>query len=163
MKYAVAGDQAIAAWVAAVDKSAVRHSLEVEILIRRADLMRCRDLLEATGFSYKVDALGPIFLDRPHSLDHDSVRILLAGEKTRPRDYLPNPDVDQPVRTEPFWSLNLGPLVLMCLSTFRNVDCLRIRDLIDVGLLDAGWLELLSASPPELVERFRSILANPDS
>ena len=161
--YAVTGDQAVAAWVATADKSAVRNSPEVEILIRRADLMRTRDVLELAGFSYKVDSLGPIFLDRPFAADRDSVRILFAGEKTRPTDFLPNPDVEGPVRTPQFWSLNLGPLVLMCLSSFRTVDRLRIRDLIDVGILNELWLELLRPNPTELIERFRTILDNPDA
>jgi hypothetical protein len=163
VQYAVTGDQAVAAWVASVDKSAVRHSPEVEILIRRADLMRARDVLESTGFSYKVDRLGPLFLDRPHAPDRDSVRILLAGEKARSTDLLPDPDVDKSVTSPPFKSLNLGPLVLMCLSSFRNLDNLRIRDLIDVGLVGQNWLELLSHYPQELTDRLRTILANPES
>src|SRR5689334_25169170 len=81
LPYAVTGDQAVAAWVGTVDKSAVRNSPEVEILIRRSDLMAARDVLGSAGFSYTVDSLGPKFLDRPDVPDRDSVRILLAGEK----------------------------------------------------------------------------------
>jgi len=162
LPYAVTGDQAVAAWVATVDKSAVRNSPEVEILIRRSDLMAAPDVLESAGFSYKVDSLGPKLLDRPDVPDRDSVRILFAGEKTRSTDFLPNPDVDGTVRTPPFRSLNLGPLVVMCLSSFRAVDRLRIRDLIDVDLVDHHWLELPAVYPCELVERLRTVLTNPD-
>jgi hypothetical protein len=35
-------------------------------------------------------------------------------------------------------------------------------DLTDVGLVNELWLELLPPEPPELIERLRIILANPD-
>ena len=66
------------------------------------------------------------------------------------------------VHTPPFRSLDLRPLVVMCLSSFRTVDRLRIRDLIDVDLVNHNWLELLTVYPCELVERLRTILTNPD-
>jgi hypothetical protein len=157
--YAVAGDQAVGTWMAAADKSALRNSPEVEVLTRRADLMRARDVLELAGFSYKVDGRGPMFLDHPYATDRDSVRILFAREKTRPTDLLPNPDVEETVSAPPFQNLNLLPLVMMCLSSFQTLDRLRLRDLVDADLVDCTWLDRL---PPELAERLRAILANPD-
>ena len=47
----------------------------------------------------------------------------------------------------------------MKLTSFRDKDRLDLRDLIDVGLLDASWRESL---PPELAERLQSLLDNPD-
>ena len=48
------------------------------------------------------------------------------------------------------------------LASFRTLDRLRLRDLIDVGLVDKLWLDMLPDDPPELIERLRTILANPD-
>jgi hypothetical protein len=36
--YAVAGDNAVAAWVSRVDETAVRNTQDVDIVLRRADL-----------------------------------------------------------------------------------------------------------------------------
>src|SRR5438132_1396799 len=54
--YAVAGGNAVAAWVATVDEAAVRNTQDVDILIRRADLPAARAALEATGFVYRHSA-----------------------------------------------------------------------------------------------------------
>ena len=37
VKYAVAGGNAVAAWVSSVDESAVRNTQDVDILVRRED------------------------------------------------------------------------------------------------------------------------------
>jgi hypothetical protein len=47
----------------------------------------------------------------------------------------------------------------MKLTSFRDKDRVHIRDLIDVGLVDATWLARL---PPPLIERLRSVLATPE-
>jgi hypothetical protein len=160
--YAVCGDNAVAAWVATVDESAVRNTPEVEILIRRPDLKTARIALEAAGFVYRHSAGRGLFLDGVHANERNSVRILFANERVRPEDALSNPDVDQFVPEPRFRLLNLSPLVMMNLASLRNLNQLRIRDLIDVGLVDRNWLDLLPSDPPELRERLRATLANPD-
>ena len=55
--------------------------------------------------------------------------------------------------------LSLDALVRMKLTSFRDKDRVHIRDLIDVGLVDATWLERL---PNSLAERLRVLLATPE-
>jgi hypothetical protein len=68
--YAVAGGNAVAAWVSRVDEAAVRNTRDVDILLRRSDLEPARRALESAGFSYRKDAsFGQpeglhLFLDR---------------------------------------------------------------------------------------------------
>ena len=45
--YAVAGGNAVAAWVATVDASAVRNTQDVDILLRRSDLEAAAQAIEA--------------------------------------------------------------------------------------------------------------------
>jgi hypothetical protein len=45
------------------------------------------------------------------------------------------------------------------LTTFRRVDRVLLRDLIDMGLVDADWLPRL---PPELAGRLQELLDDPD-
>src|SRR5436309_15701989 len=51
--YAVAGGNAVAAWVSSVDESAARNTQDVDILIRRDDLAAVRSALESAGFIYR--------------------------------------------------------------------------------------------------------------
>ena len=44
--YAVAGGNAVAAWVSRVDEAAVRNTQDVDIVLRRTDLLAARAALE---------------------------------------------------------------------------------------------------------------------
>src|SRR5262245_24407980 len=63
--YAVAGGNAVAAWVATVDDAAVRNTQDVDILIRRADLPAATKALESAGFVHRHAAGLDLFLDGP--------------------------------------------------------------------------------------------------
>jgi hypothetical protein len=47
----------------------------------------------------------------------------------------------------------------MKLTSFRDKDRTHLRDLIDVGLVDAGWP---AALPPELGARLQQLLDDPE-
>ena len=164
--YAVVGDFAVATWVESVDASAVRNTPEVELLVRRADLPSTRNALIAHDFVYREVGGRVLFLDTPDSSERSSVRIYFAGETLRPEATVPFPDPAEDrvgIYLNPdFKILNLGPLVMTSLSSFRNLDALRVRDLIDVGLVDRNWLEYLAHGPPELIDRLRTLLDNPN-
>ena len=51
--YAVVGGNALAAWVARVDETAVRNTQDVDILLRRGDLETAKNALAAAGFVYR--------------------------------------------------------------------------------------------------------------
>ena len=51
--YAVAGGNAVAAWVSRVDEAAGRNTQDVDILLRRESLDAARDALERAGFVYR--------------------------------------------------------------------------------------------------------------
>jgi len=65
---AVAGGNAVAAWVSTVDEGAVRNTQDVDILIRRSDFAAVRLALEGAGFAYRHAAGLEIFLDGPRGL-----------------------------------------------------------------------------------------------
>src|SRR5258708_28210489 len=50
--YAIAGGNAVAAWVSRVDEAAVRNTQDVDILLRREDLERTKSVLSAAGFIF---------------------------------------------------------------------------------------------------------------
>jgi len=156
--YAVVGGNAVAAWVSRVDEAAVRNTRDVDILIRRDDLSAAEGALAEAGFVYRRAAGVPLFLDGPEAKARDAVHVVFAGEKVRPEYLLPTPDVAECDRTASYAILALEALVRMKLTSFRDRDRMHLRDLLDVGLIDAGWRDRF---PPELSTRLQELLANP--
>jgi hypothetical protein len=157
--YAVAGDNAVAAWVARVDESAVRNTPDVDIVLRRADLERANVSLAAVGFVYRGGSDIHRFLDGPSAKARDVVHIIFAGEKLRSEYLLPAPDVTDSESTSSFRLLALEALVRMKVTSFQCKDRVCLRDLIDVGLVDGGWCARL---PTALAERLQQLLDNPE-
>ena len=157
--YAIAGGNAVAAWVSRVDEAAVRYTQDVDILLRRSDLVAATTALEAAGFVHRHTAGLDMFLDGAEAKARDAVHIVFADEHVRPGYPLPAPDVHESEQSAELRILSLDALVRMKLTSFRDKDRVHIRDLIDVGLVDATWLERL---PDSLAERLRLLLATPE-
>ena len=163
--YAVVGGNAVAAWVSRVDETAVRNTRDVDLLLRRVDLPAAMVALEAAGFQHRrVASLGQagamdVFLDGPESRVGDAVHIVFAGERTRPDQPEPNAQVEEGEDAGDFRLVTLEALVRMKLSAFRDKDRVHLRDLLGVGLINAGWLSRL---PETLRRRLEEILADPE-
>jgi hypothetical protein len=157
--YAVAGGNAVAAWVGEVDEAAVRNTQDVDILLRRADLDRAKEALGKVGFIYRHAASIDMFLDGPGAKARDAVHIVFAGEKVRPTYEFPAPDVVESRPAATSQVLNLDALLRMKLTSFRRKDQVHVLDLIDVGLVDASWVARL---PAELAGRLQELLDNPE-
>lgn len=157
--YAVAGGNAVAAWVSRIDKAAVRNTQDVDIVLRRADLLRAKVALEQVGFVYRHVANMDMFLDGENAKARDAVHIVFAAEKVRDDYAAPAPDVSESEETETFRLLSLDALVRMKLTSFRDKDRVHLRDLMEVGLVDASWLEKV---PMALKSRFQELLDNPE-
>ncbi len=163
--YAVVGGNAVAAWVSRVDESAVRNTRDVDLLLRRADLPAATAALESAGFHHRrIASLGrggtmDVFLDGPESRVGDGVHIVFDGERTRPDQPEPNAGVDDSEDADAFRLISLEALVRMKLGAFRDKDRVHLRDLLGVGLIDAGWPPRLSGV---LRKRLESILATPE-
>ncbi len=108
--YAVAGGNAVAAWVSRVDEAAVRNTPDVDIILRRADLPMARLALEQAGFVYRHVAGIEMFLDGPEAKARDAkVYIVFAAEKVHPDYYSSVPDVAESEATETFRSYRWKP------------------------------------------------------
>jgi len=157
--YAVAGGNAVAAWVSRVDEAAVRNTQDVDIVLRRADLPAAIQVMTRAGFIHRHAAGLEMFLDGPQAKARDAVHIVFAAEKVRPDYLLPAPDVTDSEGGATFRLLSLEALVQMKLTSYRDKDRTHLRDLIEVGLLDESWCDRL---PRELGNRLRQILENPE-
>jgi hypothetical protein len=157
--YAVAGGNAVAAWVARVDRAAVRNTQDVDILIRRTDFDGAKAALESVGFTHHNVLDDDCFIDGPDGRPRDAVHILYAGEKVRSTYPAPSADVSEVVPAEDYQVLSLEALVRMKLNSFRRKDQVHLLDLLDVGLIDASWLPKLL---PEHAQRLQQLIDDPE-
>jgi len=157
--YAVAGGNAVAAWVARVDRAAVRNTQDVDILIRRTDFDAVKVALEAAGFTYRTIFGVDCFLDRADASPRDAVHILFANEKTKPNDVAPTADVSESEPASDYDILTLESLVRMKLISYRDKDRVHLRDMISVGLIDETWP---SRFQDELAQRLQKLLDDPN-
>ena len=157
--YAVAGGNAVAAWVSRVDEAAVRNTQDVDIILRRTDLARAKVALQQTGFVFRHVKSIDMFLDGADAKARDAVHIVFAAEKVKPDYVAAAPDVSEVEPAEQFRLLSLEALVRMKLTSFRDKDRVHLRDLIDVGLVDASWLTKV---PGTLQSRLAHLLDNPE-
>lgn len=157
--YAVAGGNAVAEWVGRIDDEAVRNTRDVDLLIRRADLLAARTALEAAGFVYYHLLDIDMFIDGPQGKPSGGVHLLFAGEKVRRDDEHALPGLDESERAVEFQVATLEALVRMKLIANRRKDQVHLLDLISVGLIDATWP---ARFPPPLGERLQQLLDDPN-
>ncbi len=156
--YAIVGDNAVAAWVATVDEAAVRNTQDVDIMIRRSDLEAAKRALGAVGFVHRQVAGIDLMLDYGTASPRQAVHLVFANEVVRAGEPGPNPGVEESTDFGDLRVLNLESLVRIKLTAFRDKDRTHIRDLIDVGLVDASWVAKL---PAELASRLQQLIDTP--
>lgn len=156
--YAVVGGNAVAVWVARANPAAVRNTADVDLLLRRQDLDAATAALSAAGFIHAEVFGVEMFLDGPEGNPRDAVHVLFAGEKVKPGDLAPAPDVSETEAGPQFRVVNLDALVRMKLTSWRDKDRTHLRDMLEIGLLDVEWLPRL---PGELAARLQHLLDTP--
>jgi hypothetical protein len=157
--YAVIGGNAVAAWVSKVDPGAARNTVDVDIMVNRADLPAVKTALEAAGFQHYELMDVHMFLDGPSGRPRDAVHVLFAGEKVKAEYSESAPSLAAIEQNELHRMIALEPLVIMKLTSFRLKDRVHLLDMIGVGLLDQSWISRL---PAELGPRLQELLDNPD-
>jgi hypothetical protein len=157
--YAVAGGNAVAAWVSRVDEAAVRNTQDVDILLRRDDIEAAKAALTTAGFIFRHVKNVDMFLDGPGAKARDAVHVIFAGEKVLPDYIAPSPDVMEVDSAGPFRVVDLGPLVRMKLTSYLLKDRVHLLDMIGVGLIDDSWTRRFQ---PELAARLQELLDNPE-
>jgi hypothetical protein len=158
--YAVAGGNAVAAWVSRVDETAVRNTQDVDVLLRREDLQHAKIALAKAGFIFRHVKGVDLFLDGHGAKARDALHIVFAGERVLPEYVAPSPDVTEADSAGPFRVVDLEPLVRMKLTSYRLKDRVHLLDMIGVGLLDNSWTARFA---PELAARLQELLDNPES
>ena len=157
--YAMAGGNAVAAWVARVDRAAVRNTQDVDLLVRRSDLPAITTALESAGFVPATVMDVVCFIDGPDGSPRDAIHLLFAAEKVRETYPLPTADVTESVPADDYTIVTLEALVRMKLNSFRRKDQIHLLDMLSLGLIDASWLPQLA---PEHAARLQQLIDDPD-
>ncbi len=154
--YALVGGQAVAIWVATSDPAAVRTTKDVDLMLRREDLPRARAAAAKVGLDYfELMGVG-MFLEQTDPNPRRAVHLVWAGEKVRPEYDTPAPTIDQRETLAPgIQVVSLAGLVQMKLTSYRDLDRVHLRDMIDVGLVGR---ELLGELPAALAARLEALL-----
>lgn len=155
--YAVAGGNAVAAWVASVDESAVRNTRDVDLLVREADIARMKEILEPEGYRFRHAAGIDMFLDPGQDSAREAVHLVLSRHRTTGGYELP--DVGESVHFGSFQVLSLEALVRSKLIANRDKDRVHVRDMISVGLIDDTWPGKFDSV---LGARLQALLDDPD-
>ena len=153
--HVVIGGNAVAAWVARVDKEAVRNTKDVDILVRRNDFPQVVKELQTVGFVHQNVNGIDLFLDGPEGSVRSAIHIVYAGEKVRADDPEPSPEVTESQPGPDFPVPTLNALVHMKLTSFRLKDKVHLQDMLEVGLIDEKWCQRLS---PELAGRLKEVI-----
>jgi hypothetical protein len=157
--YAVVGGNAVAAWVATIDDGAVRNTRDVDLLLAEKDLSRATDALQSVGF-VRDEVMGTVvFLDGPDGKASQGLHIVLANRKVRQEYVSPTPSVDRTIEINHKRIVELEALVEMKLNSYRDKDRTHLRDMIQVGLIDASWPPRF---PAPLGVRLQFLLDDPD-
>ncbi len=157
--YAVAGGNAVAAWVTRVDEAAVRFTQDVDILLRRNDLEAAKAAMQAAGFVYRHVKSIDMFLDGPDAKARDAVHVVFASEKVRDDSLAASPSMEETDESGDFRVVDLEALVRMKLTAYRDKDRTHLRDMIGVGLIDAAWPSRYAG---ELGDRLQRLLDDPE-
>ncbi len=157
--FAIVGGNAVRIWVAQVDPGAVRATNDVDVLIRPEDLEQVKQIMAVNGYHYRKVAALDMFLEGKDDSVRFAIHVVLANRMVKQDDYEANPDVEPTEYGDGIRTLPLERLVRMKLNSFQLKDRVHILDMIDVGLLDQGWI---AKFPTPLGERLRSLIENPN-
>jgi hypothetical protein len=158
--YAVVGGHAVAMWVARSDPAAVRNTVDVDIMLRRADLPRAVAALMEAGFEAAHIHGVTLFLDKSDPNPRRAVHIVFAGEYVRPGEPHATPELGHIERSaEGFAVIDLLSLLVMKLTANRDKDRTHIRDMLELNMIPA---DLAAQLPYDLQARLAAIRASPE-
>jgi hypothetical protein len=151
------GGLAVLVHVEEADPEHTTLTRDVDLMIRRSDLDRVKEIAARHGFRFRHSAGLDMLLYGDTNSARNAVHLLFSGEKVRPNQATPNPAI-QPERKsilgEDVFVISVADLVRMKLSAYRDKDRVHIRSMDAAGLITA---EVESTLPVELKARLQHI------
>lgn len=157
LEYRVVGGVAVYLYVEEVEPDAGRLTRDVHIAVRRADLEKIAEAAASFGLEHRHVA-GVDMLVRPDQPSaRRAIHLVFAGEKVRPGDPEPTPELGPCRRIKELRSIPLADLIRMKLTSFRLKDQTHLKDLDEAGLITPDVEAGLS---PILTERLAQVRAH---
>jgi len=153
--YELIGGMAVFIHVHKLDPISARNTKDVDLMIRKSDLARVIQAAEKNGFVFRHAAGVDMLLYGGDK--KQAVHLVFAGEKTKPNQIEPNPDVN-PIRERihgaDVWIIPVRDLIRMKLSSDRLSDQVQIQDMDRAGLITP---EIERDLPPQLQQNLMRI------
>ncbi|MGA2590997.1 MAG: hypothetical protein ABSH32_13845 [Bryobacteraceae bacterium] len=156
LEYRVVGGLATYLYVEEREPDAGRLTRDVDIAVRREDLTRIAKAAVPFGLQYRHVAGVDMLVQAGKPSARRAVHLVFAGEKVRPGDPQPTPDLGQYRRLRGLRVTPLADLVRMKLTSFRAKDEAHLKDMDEAGLITP---EVEGGLSPELGERLSRVRA----
>lgn len=156
LEYRVVGGVATYLYVEEAEPDAGRLTKDVDIAVRRADLEKIARAAESFGLKHRHVA-GVDMLIRPDQPSaRRAIHLVFAGEKVRPEDPEPIPELGPSRRIRELRLIPIEDLIHMKLISFRAKDETHLKDLDEAGLITP---EVEAGLSPILAERLARMRA----
>jgi hypothetical protein len=157
LEYRIVGGVATYLYVEEVEPDAGRLTKDVDIAVRRADLEKIAEAAASFGLRHRHVA-GVDMLVRPDQPSaRRAIHLVFAGERVRPSDPVPVPELGAARRIRELRLIPLASLIRMKLTSYRLKDQVHLKDLDEAGLITA---EVETGLPPILQERLAQVRAH---
>ncbi|HEV2446721.1 MAG TPA: hypothetical protein VGS58_12390 [Candidatus Sulfopaludibacter sp.] len=153
LDYRVVGGLAAYLYVEEAEPDAGRLTRDIDIVVRREDLERIAQAVEAFRLRYRHVA-GVDMLVQAGDPARRAVHMVFTGEKVRPEYPEPVPEIGAPQTLRGLRLIPLADLVRMKLTSFRLKDQAHLQDLDEAGLITPNVEAALS---PTLRERLAEV------
>ncbi len=155
--YELIGGLAVLAHVQDVAPDEERTTKDVDLMINRANLDEIITAAAKHGFRFRHTAGVDMLMFGQDDNPRDAVHLIFAGEKTSPKQLLPNPilnPVPKRIRGKDVLVVPVADLVRMKLVTFRLKDQVHVQALDRAGLITGDVEKQL---PMELQTRLKQV------
>jgi hypothetical protein len=153
----VVGGLAVLIHVEEADPSQSMLTRDVDLMIRREDLERVKQIAASGDFRFRHVAGLDMLLYGASDSARNAVHLLFSGEKVRPNQATPNPDIE-PER-KPFLGQRVPVIPLVDLLRMK-LSSYRLKDQVHVQVMDASGLitpAVAALLPPDLRERLERV------
>lgn len=157
--HAVVGGLAVLIHVEAADPTHSMLTRDVDLLIRRKDLDRVKNIAARHGFLFRHTAGLDMPLYGETNSARNAIHLLFSGEQVKATQATPNPEVapeQKSIHGRAVPVVSVADLLRMKLSSYRDKDRVHVRSMDAAGLLTA---EVEQALPVELRERLEHVRA----
>ncbi len=155
--YELIGGLAVLVHVEEADPTYSTLTRDVDLMIRRSDLERVKEIAAVSGFRFRHSAGLDMLLYGDTDSARNAVHLIFSGEKVRPNQAVANPPIapekKQILGTE-VMVIPVAALVQMKLSSFRDKDRVHVRAMDAAGLITP---EVERSLPAELTARLQHV------